>query len=124
MDINSSNAQLNSNDTHPVPAIRLGTTLIAMTKLLDHPFKISQQQAISSFITAYTEVKDFWSILRLPARTFENDFIKIIEKSGELLSRESTINAELGKFIDQRLQRFGTSLAYYNQFKSFYEKKN
>lgn len=123
MDIASCNSKLQSNSTHPSPAIRLATSFISMSELLEHPFKISIKEGIKLFYIAFQEIRDFWSILELPARTLDNDIDKIFERSYELLENINTLDDELRKPMDIRLHRLGTSYSHYDQFSDFYKKK-
>lgn len=122
MDIPSRDSNLQTNTTHPVPAMRLATSYLAMSRLLQHPFKVSLKEISESFLLAYQEINDFWTILELPARTFDNEIRHLFEQCGDTLKRLHPLNEELRVPMDLRLRRFGTSASHYDQFASFYKK--
>jgi hypothetical protein len=108
MDITSRNSKLQSTATHQVPAVRLGMVYLAMSRLLQHPFKVSREEALKSFLIAFQEIKDFWNILKLPARTFDNDFSHILKQCAELMTELHSLDAELRVPMDLRLRKLGT----------------
>lgn len=121
MDIPSFDVKLKTNSTHPVPAVRFATTYFAMAGLLQHPFKVSREEISKVFFIAYAELTDFWSILELPARTFDNDIQSIFEHCAETLTHQQPLESELRSPMDIRLRRFGKSASHYDQFASFYK---
>jgi hypothetical protein len=120
MDIPSRDSKLQSAGTHPMPVVRLGATYLAMLPLLRHPFKISREEARKSFVIAFQEIKNFWTILQLPARTFESDLENALMQSVMLLEHARSLDAKLRAPMDGRLRRLGTSMEHYDQFASFY----
>jgi hypothetical protein len=107
---------------HPVPAVRLGAAFAGMCKLLRTPFDTDLQQAHRCFFNALEEIRDFWTILGLPARTFGSGLSAALGQSIPLLEKLSCLENELRGPMDTRLRRLGTSYAHYEQFRSFYRK--
>ena len=122
MDIGSRDGTLESETSHPVPAVRLGSAYVGIASRLNNPFGISHKESASLFLTALSEIKDFWDAVRLPARTFVHDVNEILGVSGRLLQSAFSLEAELRIPMDCRLRNFGTSAAHYDQFRSFYER--
>jgi hypothetical protein len=122
IDISSRSSSLNSKSTHPPPAVRLAISVMASSRLLQHPFKIPQEVITKSFITALQEIQEFWSILKLPARTFNNNNVdKILRRTVHYFKELGPILENLTSPMDLRLRRLGTSYDHYNQFSSFYD---
>lgn len=87
-----------------------------MMRILEHAFSIKKDDAIKAFIIAYLEIKDFWTVLNLPCRTFDNDVRTIIMESAEIYINMTRLEPKLEKYMEARLKHLSTSLEHYRRF--------
>jgi len=121
MDLGSRNLDLLPESSHPSPGVRLYIAYLAMMDLLWKPFKIPSQESLALALKGFTEVREFWSKLRLPMGTINNNPMRMAELANSEYTDCHKFESRLRSVMDKRLRRFGTPCAHYEQFASFYD---